>query len=744
MKANKIIAVAMAALAGVASVCADEVSSAGAGGGETIAVTAYDEETMLATLALSGIEGDMGVYALAAETDPGAVNTGWTEVYNLGRVSAGATSFSALLPENLDIDGLVVRFALIDEAASIDLSGDSLRTVELPLACLSNPLSSVLGQDTRTVTLKSFDPSTGTAEFGFSAGETAKRLYVAYDSTDRGDDLKNWKYSAWLADVPASATTLTCTVPAKLCGAESGVLRFFLLRWAGEGSAPRRRPVRFLLATGTQYINTGVKPVNTDLVEIRVRPLGPIKDQWIFSSRNVPATSRFALLLQADGRLRVDRMNGTSYSTAKLPADKDCALVADFGSRYVTLDGVKIVTTMPAGAEAEVDQDLFILAGQELNTGKPVVGSCNMRLYDFRLSDAKGVVKLDLSPCLDGDGRPCLYDAVSRRLLHNAGTGEFGAGGSVSDVPKTAQTSSESVEVGPSSLTKFQVSLSRATRRLSVELGPREEPGRLFLAYGKRDRGWNVSDWEHSLFLCPVPASDVDTILSFALPAEVEGDAGRCIRVFYQKADSNSRVGLESAATGKAWIDTGIVPTANMSIRIEFKLMTSGMAIFGLAEEFYFFQIGMTSYWAMLEGTGGSSGSLPKTWDGNVHTLKFGPEGGVFDGVDMGISVNVGKAEPKVSMSLFGRRTKDGSKIDKQGACVIYRAEIWDGDEKVRDLVPFGTGNQMYDLVTKSCIDKSGSDSLKVVDDSGADVLKEEDIALMSPCFKPGLIIFLK
>lgn len=47
------------------------------------------------------------------------------------------------------------------------------------------------------------------------------------------------------------------------------------------------------------------------------------------------------------------------------------------------------------------------------------------RLYGFSIKNANDELIMNLSPCLDKSGKPCMYDTVSKQPYYNEGTGEF-------------------------------------------------------------------------------------------------------------------------------------------------------------------------------------------------------------------------------------------------------------------------------------------------------------------------------
>ena len=56
--------------------------------------------------------------------------------------------------------------------------------------------------------------------------------------------------------------------------------------------------------------------------------------------------------------------------------------------------------------------------------------SKSLRMYSFSITK-NGWLVVNMLPCKDAAGMPCMYDTVRRKTFYNAGTGEFIAGGEI-------------------------------------------------------------------------------------------------------------------------------------------------------------------------------------------------------------------------------------------------------------------------------------------------------------------------
>ena len=97
----------------------------------------------------------------------------------------------------------------------------------------------------------------------FEVGEPGDEhaLYIAYDTEDKGADISNWAALQRGCNVAADATSATIPVSPLLTGAGYTVCRVFLT----TSAAPYDTLIESLRQTGTQYIDTGIKPNGTSV-----------------------------------------------------------------------------------------------------------------------------------------------------------------------------------------------------------------------------------------------------------------------------------------------------------------------------------------------------------------------------------------------------------------------------------------------------------------------------------------------
>ena len=165
--------------------------------------------------------------------------------------------------------------------------------------------------------------------------------------------------------------------------------------------------LEFIESTGTQWIKTGIKQArfehdiafsnttNRDLMGNSAAGgqywgASTNKTYYEFSGANIslnPTIRRIvtynninskAISLSADG---ITHINGRTYSN--IP--NEFTILAISGTQYV----------------------------------------CNAKLYGFKTYDESDNLIADYIPALDNQGRPCMYDTVSKQPKYSDGTGEF-------------------------------------------------------------------------------------------------------------------------------------------------------------------------------------------------------------------------------------------------------------------------------------------------------------------------------
>lgn len=205
--------------------------------------------------------------------------------------------------------------------------------------------------------------------------------------------------------------------------------------------------VEYLESTGTQYIDTGVLPVNdmefeckftfTSLVstnltivgsrdgEKRCQPIGAYNNKWSASiggsydangtsvSANTPYIIKSTII---NGQTIITNVNGSQASTCTS------------------------TTGLPS-------QELYIFARKFYGNTDPADSKVNGKLYFLKIK-ANGVLVRDFIPALDANDVPCMYDRVTKTAYYNAGTGEFGIGRKIYGIEYLETTGTQYIDTG--------------------------------------------------------------------------------------------------------------------------------------------------------------------------------------------------------------------------------------------------------------------------------------------------------
>ena len=300
----------------------------------------------------------------------------------------------------------------------------------------------------------------------FEAGETgdSHALYIAYDTEDKGGDIANWAELQRGCNVAVDATSATIPVSPLLTAAGYKVCRVFLT----TSAAPYDTQIEYLRQSGTQYIDTGIKPDGTSVAVMDTK----------FDS-NATRQQRFFGISSGDDSTAVFSfdcyINGNGYfATACKDGKGDWKKAGTFTTDRVriSLSAEKkhqvIITNLETGGKiAEVTHkttcsktsiaSLLVFA---LRTVKNSVASIpadkiaqGARLYSFTMSNSSGVL-CDYKPCKLGD-RVGVYDAVTDTVIYSASGTDFDAENSGSPVACSLLAGETQLAAAPSATGLF-------------------------------------------------------------------------------------------------------------------------------------------------------------------------------------------------------------------------------------------------------------------------------------------------
>lgn len=184
---------------------------------------------------------------------------------------------------------------------------------------------------------------------------------------------------------------------------------------------------QYLHSTGTQWIDTGYVIADKKLCAMSTVSFTSVENGYLRICGNLVDSSHGVFRLQArqgnDTTRSLANMTGGKAYTEFRPvanwiANKKYVFISDALNGRVGFDDILFNCDYIIPSYVNTSNLCLFKAG--------VASTSNalIKMYDFSLSNQDGL-ELNLIPCLDASGRPCMYDTVSRKSFYNSGTGEF-------------------------------------------------------------------------------------------------------------------------------------------------------------------------------------------------------------------------------------------------------------------------------------------------------------------------------
>jgi hypothetical protein len=173
----------------------------------------------------------------------------------------------------------------------------------------------------------------------------------------------------------------------------------------------------YISATGTQYIDTGIKLSCINSVTI-VFEAASVAIYGIFGGRTGQTRVSYAMFCFQD-KFRYDMRS----------AQVKGALSYSAATKYTA-----VVTPTAATINGTLDASLvcddlatiyncFLMAVNTAGTANPTLSG---RLYGASITEAGGATIANFVPCLNPSGTPGVYDTIRKQFFSNAGSGNFG------------------------------------------------------------------------------------------------------------------------------------------------------------------------------------------------------------------------------------------------------------------------------------------------------------------------------
>lgn len=239
--------------------------------------------------------------------------------------------------------------------------------------------------------------------------------------------------------VTAPSDSLTCDDDdAVICKAnfKSPLLALRLLGQGDNALPAGYTRVEFLESTGTQYINTKVFPTGDMNIQVDVMALSWVYCNYVFgnyqkSGANIVFSIDYNNAYSRGGMYRY----GTQFAYFTQGAHKlNVRYNYEFAGNVVYrngvlaqfLNGVKFTPETFTG-----ENPILLFASRHDNFNIRADGT--RRIWSFSITRPEGDV-LNFIPALDPTGTPCMYDMVTREPFRKAGSGQFIAGMTLSQV----------------------------------------------------------------------------------------------------------------------------------------------------------------------------------------------------------------------------------------------------------------------------------------------------------------------
>ncbi len=179
--------------------------------------------------------------------------------------------------------------------------------------------------------------------------------------------------------------------------------------------------VNYIESTGTQYIDTGVKPSNSTKVDIKF--MYNSLNGFVYGSRTSSSGSdAHEFIINASG-LVFPQFDGqhSEVSSSYNKIGEEYILSNSQSGAYINGNLIKSYNT--ATFSSKHSMFLFGLNQNGTVEYRKFIG----RLYYCKIYDGNTLVR-DFVPVIDGSNIACLYDRVEKKCYYNAGTGTFSYG----------------------------------------------------------------------------------------------------------------------------------------------------------------------------------------------------------------------------------------------------------------------------------------------------------------------------
>lgn len=186
--------------------------------------------------------------------------------------------------------------------------------------------------------------------------------------------------------------------------------------------------VEYIESTGTQYIDTGIKPsLYTDIKLKCYVPFNSTNTKSIYWTRRDVSNMRyttFGLILNSKSNIRAYRLSqGDSSISTNLSNTLSNEIIYETKGDSYTINGNTYTFSSPE--INSLDYSIYLFGLNENGSNYTFTAEGGIKLYYFKIYENNGLVR-DFIPCYRKlDNKPGLYDTVEGKFYTNQGSEEF-------------------------------------------------------------------------------------------------------------------------------------------------------------------------------------------------------------------------------------------------------------------------------------------------------------------------------
>ena len=205
--------------------------------------------------------------------------------------------------------------------------------------------------------------------------------------------------------------------------------RDLVAEFVNESDVPRLpegyKELEYIQSSGTQFINTDIKPSTILLLNMDVEPLTKATTtyQYFFNSQYQSGTYwwlfRMFWAMGIGGAMCSNYNGSTSTMLSNDTTPRRVALTASAKTKKMYAEGISHI--FPSAPDNDNMGNIYLLGGNTASTRiSAKLYSCQMYSDDTQIRD--------FIPCINPSNKVGLYDRIEGKFYENAGTGTFTAG----------------------------------------------------------------------------------------------------------------------------------------------------------------------------------------------------------------------------------------------------------------------------------------------------------------------------